>query len=159
MEEQECEIVFVSNESPKKENILEALTKYKLKQQEQQQHTMETKAGPSKGNVILNDSPALSVKGEVSNETSKGRKGKKLSLEKQSSVKPLVTRKSQFTAINVKQYKNKRNRLLMKYMQNAAKSENKLHLENDFEIGITEYISQGRGFSADINHSCSDFQV
>ncbi|XP_046633318.1 pseudouridylate synthase 7 homolog isoform X2 [Daphnia pulicaria] len=164
MEEPECEIVFVSNESPKKENILEALTKYKLKQQEQQQHTMETKAGPSKGNVILNDSPALSVKGEVSNETSKGRKGKKLSLEKlslekQSSVKPLVTRKSQFTAINVKHYKNKRNRLLMKYMQNAAKSENKLHLENDFEIGITEYISQGRGFSADINHSCSDFQV
>ncbi|EFX80696.1 hypothetical protein DAPPUDRAFT_318408 [Daphnia pulex] len=159
MEEQECEIVFVSNKSPKKENILEALTKYKLKQQEQQQHTMETKAGPSKGNVILNDSPALSVKGEVSNETSKGRKGKKLSLEKQSSVKPLVTRKSQFTAINVKQYKNKRNRLQMKHLQNAAKSEKKLYLENDFEIGITEYISQGRGFSADIYHSLSDFQV
>jgi tRNA pseudouridine13 synthase len=150
MEEQECEIVFESNESPKKENILEALTKYKFKHQEQKQHTFETKA-------VVNDSPALSVKGKVANQTSQRTKRKKLRLNKQSSVK----RKSQFTAINGNQYdKNERNRILTEYLENSVKCESKLYLRKDCEIGITEYISQGQGFSAvDINHSLTDFQV
>ncbi len=160
MEEQECEIVFVSNKSQKKDNILEALAKYKMKQQEQQQHTFETKAGPSKGNVILNDSQTLLVKGEVSNQTSKGRKGNNIRLEKQSPVTSLETRKSQFTTIYKNQYNKKEsNRLKMEYVQNSAKSENKPYLKSDFEVGITEYISQGQGFSADVNFSDVDFQV
>jgi tRNA pseudouridine13 synthase len=153
MEEQECEIVFVSNKSQKKkENILEALTKYKLKHQEEQQHTFETK-----GNVIVNDSSPLSVKGEVANQTSQRTKRKNFRLKKQSSVK----RKSQFTAINGNQYdKNERNRILTEYLENSVKCESKLYLRKDCEIGITEYISQGQGFSAvDINHSLTDFQV
>jgi tRNA pseudouridine13 synthase len=168
MEEQECEIVFVSNKSQKKkENILDALAKYKLKQQEQQQHdTIKMKAGSSKENETINDSRPLPVKSKVSKETSEEEKGQEISLKKQSSAKSLG--KSQITEVNKEQYnplpwrynKNERNRLKMEYVQHLAKSENKPYLmKNDFEIGITEYISQGKGFSADVNQSHLDFQV
>jgi tRNA pseudouridine13 synthase len=159
MEEQECEIVFVSNKSQKKENILEALAKYKLNQQERQQHdAIKTKAGSSKENETINDSQPLPVRCKISNQTSKGRKEKEISLKEQSSLKSLG--KSQLTVINEWHYdENERNRLKMKYVQHLAKSENKPYLKNDFEIGITEYISQGQGFSTDMDQSHLDFQV
>jgi tRNA pseudouridine13 synthase len=44
----------------------------------------------------------------------------------------------------------------MEYVQNSEESGNKLYLKNDFEIGISEYFSEGQGFFADIHF---DFQV
>ena len=152
MEEQECEVVFVSKESLKKENILEALGKGKLKQKEQQQHITEMRASLSKENVTADNSLPLSVKGEVSNKTSKISKKNKLNLKRQSSIKSSKTVKYKHTKIE----KKERNRLKQKYLLDPEK---KLFLKNDFEVGVTEYISQGQGFSALLNHCYSDFQV
>jgi tRNA pseudouridine13 synthase len=99
------------------------------------------------------------MKGEVSSQTSNGGKGKNinLDLDKQSSCKSFETGRSQLTAINVNPYDDsERNRLTMEYVQNSEESGNKLYLKNDFEIGISEYFSEGQGFFADIHF---DFQV
>lgn len=140
MEEQECEVLWMSEALKKRKRDELRL----LKRIEEGINYQPTEINTNERDKLFK-----------SNQTSKVVNGK--IFEKQSSIDSLKTVNYQPTKMNT----NEREKLLENYLRNSAERRRNVlgFFKNNFKVGITEFVSHNQGFSAKMCRFNANFQV